>query len=103
MTNNKVAYIAGSITNNKKYLYDFAEAEMVFKYLGYTVLSPTHISYGLEWDDYMKIDKVMLDLADTVVFLDGWKHSKGAKIEHELAESLNKKIVYYKRRERIIL
>lgn len=97
-----IAYLAGSISNNKKYLYDFADAETVFKHLGYTVLSPTHTPLGLTWEDYMRIDEVLLDIADTVVFLDNWKRSKGAKIEHEWATKKHKKIIYYKRRERII-
>lgn len=97
-----IAYLAGSITNNKKYLYDFADAEFVFKHMGYLVLSPIHIPYGLEWEDYMRIDEVLLDIADTVVFLDGWKRSKGAKMEHEWAKEKNKNIIYYKRREIIV-
>lgn len=97
-----VAYIAGSITNNNKYLYDFADAEMVFSEKGYIVLSPTHTPDGLKWEDYMRIDEVLLDLADTVVFLDGWKRSKGAKIEHEWATEKHKNIIYYKRRELIV-
>lgn len=97
-----VAYIAGSITNNKSYIYDFADAEMVFKHLGYIVLSPTHTPFGLKWEDYMKIDEVLLDTADTVVFLEGWKRSKGAKIEHAWAEEKNKNIIYYKRAKVII-
>lgn len=98
----KIAYLAGAITNNEQYIYDFADCETVFKYKGYIVLSPTHTPDGLNWNDYMRIDEVLLDLADTVVFLENWKHSKGAKIEHEWAKAKHKNIIYYKRRELIL-
>ena len=103
MTNNKVAYIAGSITNNKKYLYDFAEAEMTLSFLHYTVLSPAWLPKGLnDYEDYMRIDEEMLKASDVVFFLDGWKKSNGAKREYELAQRYGKKIMFYNRRQRII-
>lgn len=97
-----IAYIAGAISDNPNYEYDFADCEMVLKHMGRTVLSPTHTPFGLSWEDYMKIDKVLLEIADEVFFLDGWKKSKGAKIEHEWAKQSNKKIYYYNREKLIV-
>lgn len=93
-----VCYIAGAITNNPTYQYDFCDAEMVLKERGMIVLSPAWMPIGLhEYEDYMKIGKAMLEASDAVVFLEGWEKSNGAKIEHKLAKELGKKISYYKK------
>lgn len=94
---NKVAYIAGSISDRlDAYQYDFCDCEMVLNHLGYVVLSPAWLPIGLhEYDDYMNIGEQMLRASDLVVFLEGWEESVGASIEHDLAMGLHKKIVYY--------
>lgn len=98
----KVAYIAGKISGKKNYIYDFVDAEQVFRHLGYVVLSPIKIPLGLEWDQYMRIDIAMIKEVDTVVFLKGWEKSKGATIEHEYAEENGKTIIEYDRRKLIV-
>ena len=99
----EIVYLAGAITSNPQYQYDFSDAEMVFSHLGNVVLNPACLPLGLrKWEDYMEISQSMLEVADTCVFLQGWKRSKGAKREHELAEKLGKKIVYYNRSELVV-
>lgn len=94
---NKVAYIAGSISDRlDAYQYDFCDCEMVLNHLGYVVLSPAWLPVGLhEYEHYMEIGKDMIRACDVVFFLKGWEKSKGAKIEHKMASYLKKEIVYY--------
>lgn len=89
---NKV-YISGAISNNPDYKKQFVSKyeELWDKYI---VLSPLMINAELSWKEHMKIDLAMVSVCDTVYMMKGWEKSRGAKIEHCLAEILNKKIIY---------
>lgn len=99
-----VVYLAGSISKRlDTYQYDFSDAETVFRGMGHIVLSPAWMPVGLKsWEDYMKISCAMLEASDAVVFLEGWKESKGAKLEHKRAKELKKKIIYYDKNKVIV-
>jgi hypothetical protein len=72
----------------------------------YLVCENLKITYGLiinediipngTWEDYMKEDIREMLLCDEIHFLDDWRYSTGAKIEHDLAEKMKMKIVYQK-------
>jgi hypothetical protein len=105
----KKAYIAGPYTANSSERVDEnvrrAEAAAWLYYLkGYAVHCPhaqthcMHVRYNKEnvvtYDDWLKVDIVWLKECDVVVFLPGWENSKGAKMEHILAQALDKEIHY---------
>lgn len=88
-----VVYISGKITGEFDYLKKFNEAEEKLKKLGHIVLNPNIIPLGLSYEAYMIIDLAMVEAADAILMLDGWKTSSGAKRELERAMALGKIII----------
>ena len=72
-------YIAGKITGNKKYheMFDLAERVYSKKYI---VLNPATLPEGMSAADYMRICFAMIDAADLVAFLPGWRTSPGTML-----------------------
>lgn len=52
---------------------------------GYAVLNPATLPLGMEYGDYMHICYGMVDVADGIFLLDGWRDSPGAKAEYDYA------------------
>lgn len=97
MTHDKeVAYISGAITHDPNYKQKFANAQTVLEYIGYAVMNPCTLPIGLTHDEYMRIDLVMVGIADTLVMLPDWTHSDGATLEHDHAVKLGKRIIDYR-------
>jgi hypothetical protein len=48
----------------------------------------------IEYEDWLELGLYWLAKCDIVAFLPGWENSKGATIEHMVARSLGKEIVY---------
>lgn len=90
-------YIAGPMTG----LPDFnrpaffaAAAELSAN--GDTPLNPAILPNGLSRADYMAICIAMLQRADSILLLKGWRKSAGACAELALAESLELNIMFSK-------
>lgn len=79
-------YISGPITGIKNYQDAFFQCEMELVLQGHIVINPLMLPEGLEPKDYMRMSVAMLESADTLVLLPGWKNSKGAQIEKLYAE-----------------
>jgi len=58
----------------------------------HTVLNPAILPDGLAHHEYMQICKVMLEIADAIYILDGWRQSDGSREEVLLAIARNKRI-----------
>lgn len=86
-------YIAGPITGVTNYKEVFAGARAALEKLGYIVLNPAELPYGMAAGDYMRICIAMLDVADAVYMLPGWGKSLGAGIEYQLARYTGKPVV----------
>ena len=82
-----ILYLSGPITGVEDYKARFKHAQVTLTMAGkQTVLNPAVMPEGLKaYDDYMRIDLAMLEAADGIVMLPGWKKSKGAKIELKAA------------------
>lgn len=67
--------------------FDLAEAALVAA--GHEVVNPARVNFYLPEStthaQYMEMSFVMLEMCDTVFFLEGWENSKGAKMEFEYA------------------
>lgn len=82
-------YISGGITGCPGYFENFHAAECLIRKLGATPINPAAVNSVLpddtDYEDYMKMDYVMLDMADAIYMMPGWKDSKGANREYGYA------------------
>lgn len=78
-------YISGPITGRKDYMEKFKEAEEAIEQAGYAVINPAKVNAQLpedaEYEDYMRLSLQMLEMADAVYLLNGWRNSLGANRE----------------------
>ena len=88
----KRIYISGPISGIDRavYLANFAERERTLRAQGFDVLNPTRLPPS-RW---LWIYKVLGDLwhllrCDGITMLDGWQHSRGARLEKATAEIFN--------------
>nr|DAX13274.1 MAG TPA: deoxyribosyltransferase [Bacteriophage sp.] len=86
------AYISGAVTGNENYMQQFETAEKRLQAAGYKVINPAKILKPLEgvctYDELMKLCIELLDIADCIVMLDGWKQSRGANREYGYAAGM---------------
>lgn len=90
-------YLSGPITGHEDYLAKFAHAERevidIFRGGDVEVINPARICASLPesttWKEYMRICYKLLDMADTICMLPGWKESSGACIEYGYAYAKN--------------
>jgi hypothetical protein len=96
-------YIAGPMTGYDEFNFpQFFQAERELKDLGHEPLNPAwnnglsleeaveNANYdGRSWQDYMRKDLLFLSQADVVCVLEGWKKSKGAQLEVQIAKALD--------------
>lgn len=64
---------------------------------GYEVISPHELhapTVDTAWDWYLRRDLCELVKCGRVVMLPGWEESRGAVLEHQVAESLGMVIIY---------
>lgn len=89
-----IVYIAGKITGDPDYREKFHAAEVRLRERGYTVLNPAVLPEGLTYEAYMRICLPMLEEAEAVYLLRGWRDSVGACTEQSRALQLGKLIWY---------
>ena len=82
-------YISGQITGTKDFAERFASAEQKLAGMGFDVCNPAkelaHFPKGTPWRTYMAECLRMLLMCDAVYMMDGWKASKGARLEWQVA------------------
>lgn len=84
-------YISGPITNvvDFKEKFDRAEEKLKAEFPNAEIINPTMIVLpeSCTHEDYMKIDFMLLDLADAIYMMHGWEESKGACMEYGYARA----------------
>lgn len=86
MKTNEVIYISGAISGTSDYMERFEKAEAFLKGKGYKVINPAKVMCPLDgvlgYEDMMDIDMMLIDRADIIFMLKGWRESKGANREY---------------------
>lgn len=106
----KVIYLSGKIANGGIESHDniLKNAEEARRLsvklwnLGFAVITPHLNTAGFEkdsrvtvsWDQFIDADLSIMNVCHGIVFMNNWKESKGAKIEHEHAIKNNMVIFY---------
>lgn len=94
---NEKVYISGTTDYKER----FGEAKKRLEERGFAVKNPVEYDpivvriYGRpSWEDYMRYDIRLLVNCDSIYMLKGWQNSRGAKLEHHIAQELGMKIYY---------
>jgi len=84
-------YISGPITGLKQ----FAQAAKQIEAFGHEPVNPcdNRLPENPSWEDYMVADIIMLFKCDGIYLLKGWEDSKGARIEHFIAQECGIEII----------
>lgn len=88
-------YISGKMTGIEDYNFPaFRAAAAQLRDAGYQVTDPSDkgIVEGWAWADYLEHDLVEIFACDGVATLDGWHHSRGARLEVHVAAELGMEI-----------
>lgn len=90
-------YIAGKVTGEpyQECREKFAMAEFRLRRKGYETINPLRLApQDANWQDAMKKCVRELAICDEIFMLKDWKNSRGAKVEHYIAEQLGLKFHY---------
>jgi hypothetical protein len=87
-------YIAGKITGDDDYKNKFARHELLLSMQGHTVMNPSILPEGFEYEQYIHICEAMIDCCDAVAMLPDWRESKGAMYEKDYAATHRKAVAY---------
>lgn len=101
-------YISGPISGMKDLnVEEFNSAEQELRVLGHKPINPhdiarnLHLSRGLDmrcanvsWSDYMRPCISALSRCHAILMLEGWRNSRGARLEIHIARELGIKIFY---------
>lgn len=94
----RVIYVAGRMTGIEGYNYPaFFAASRTLSQLGWEVVNPAANFYGrvdLPWDVYLRQALRDVTSCSDVYFMSGWSLSKGARLEHRVAEDLGLTLHY---------
>lgn len=90
-------YISGSISKDPDYKVKFFRKSQELMKKGHEVINPAGLDATLigafNWKEYMNICLALLNLAEAVLMLDGWKDSSGACMEYGYALASDKIIL----------
>jgi hypothetical protein len=94
-------YISGPITGTDDYRERFNAAEKKLTDEGHVVYNPVKLIDALPecttYDEYMKMDFYMIDMADAIYLMSGWRKSLGATTEYIYAVQNGKGILRERR------
>lgn len=84
-------YLAGPMTGIKEFNFPLFYSEAArLRALGHEVVNPAEINGApaMLWEDCMRRDIAELVTCKAIALLPGWSNSRGAKLEHHIANEL---------------
>lgn len=88
-TGRQTVFVSGPMTGIENFNYPaFNRAAEALRKLGYTVLNPAENPEQDSWEGYMRHALIQLLQCDVVAQLPGWEDSRGARMEHDVADEL---------------
>lgn len=91
------AYLAGPMTGLPQLNFPaFHREAAYFRAQGFEVVNPAEINTDptMPWVDCMRKDIAELVTCEGILMMPGWERSKGASLEHYIAQALGLKVVY---------
>ena len=89
----KRLYLAGSITNNKRYKDEFSRASWQLKNAGYVVENPIDFcNEDWSWQECMRKCIRVLSKQNAIAVIGDVQNSKGASLELKIGEALGMEI-----------
>lgn len=88
-------YVAGPMTGLPNLNFPTFHAETAkLRAVGHVVINPAEVNpdQGMSWEACMRSDISELVKCDAIRLLHGWEKSKGATLEHHIAERLGLQI-----------
>ncbi len=87
-------YLAGKITGDLFYKQKFGRIAGILRKQGYSIMNPAVLPDGYDYEDYIKVCTVMIDVNEGVAFMPDWTDSPGAKYEMGHAVATGKEIIF---------
>jgi hypothetical protein len=85
----KRIFISGKMTGIENFNYPlFNKIAAELRALGHTVENPAENKEQDTWEDYMRLALRQMLTCDVVAQLPGWEDSRGARMEHDVADEL---------------
>ena len=82
-------FLSGPMTGIPEFNYPaFNQAAEQLRALGYEVENPAENPEQDSWEAYMRLALIQLLQCDIVAQLPGWQDSRGARMEHDVADEL---------------
>lgn len=88
-------YVSGAMTGLPDHNFPaFHAAAGALRSMGHTVYNPAErgIIEGYSWEAYLRVDILDLMNCNAIFMLDGWQHSRGARLELSIAAELGMEV-----------
>lgn len=95
----KRIYISGPISGMPDNNFPaFHKAAASLRASGYEVINPAEMDAAdqapMTWEQYLRRDIAHLITCDGIALLTGWEHSRGAKLEKQIADALGMRPIF---------
>ncbi len=89
-------YLAGPMSGVADFNFPaFNEKAEELRHEGWVVTNPAQFPFhdGWEWHQYLRVALRAMTYCDTIYLLAGWRQSRGANLEYEVAVGLGMKVL----------
>jgi hypothetical protein len=93
-------YVSGPMSGKQDLNFPaFHQAAAALRAKGHKVTNPAELDAqdegkALGWADYMRRDVIALMGCNAIAMLPGWQDSKGAQLEHHIAQTLGMAVLF---------